>query len=44
MNRFDYAVAPSVEAAVAALGAAGEPPKVLAGGTTLVDLMRLNVE
>ena len=44
MNRFDYAVAPSVDAAVAALGAAGRPPKVLAGGTTLVDLMRLNVE
>jgi xanthine dehydrogenase YagS FAD-binding subunit len=44
MNRFDYAVAPSVDAAVAALGASGRPPKVLAGGTTLVDLMRLNVE
>ena len=44
MNPFDYTVAPSVDAAVAALGAAGRPPKVLAGGTTLVDLMRLNVE
>jgi len=44
MNPFDYTVAPSVDAAVAALGAAGWPPKVLAGGTTLVDLMRLNVE
>ena len=44
MNPFDYTVAPSVDAAVAALGAARRPPKVLAGGTTLVDLMRLNVE
>jgi xanthine dehydrogenase YagS FAD-binding subunit len=48
MNPFDYTIAPSVDAAVAALGAllgaAGRPPKVLAGGTTLVDLMRLNVE
>ena len=44
MNPFDYTVAPSVDAAVAALGAAGRPPKILAGGTTLVDLMRLNVE
>jgi xanthine dehydrogenase YagS FAD-binding subunit len=44
MNRFDYTVAPSIDAAVAALGAAGPRPKVLAGGTTLVDLMRLNVE
>ena len=44
MNPFDYTVAPSIDAAVAALGAAGRPPKILAGGTTLVDLMRLNVE
>lgn len=44
MNPFDYTVAPSVDAAIVALGAAGRPPKVLAGGTTLVDLMRLNVE
>jgi xanthine dehydrogenase YagS FAD-binding subunit len=43
MNPFDYTVALSVDAAVAALGASRRP-KVLAGGTTLVDLMRLNVE
>jgi xanthine dehydrogenase YagS FAD-binding subunit len=44
MNPFNYTVVPSVDAAIIALGAAGRPPKVLAGGTTLVDLMRLNVE
>jgi xanthine dehydrogenase YagS FAD-binding subunit len=44
MSPFDYTVAPSIDAAVAALGAAGRPAKVLAGGTTMVDLMRLNVE
>jgi xanthine dehydrogenase YagS FAD-binding subunit len=43
MNPFDYTVARSVHAAVHALGS-GPPPKILAGGTTLVDLMRLNVE
>jgi len=44
MNPFDYTVAPSVDAALAALGRSGRPPRILAGGTTLVDLMRLNVE
>jgi len=44
MNPFDYTVAHSVDAAVSALGGSGRPSKILAGGTTLVDLMRLNVE
>jgi xanthine dehydrogenase YagS FAD-binding subunit len=44
MNPFDYTVAHSIDAAVHALGGSDPPPKILAGGTTLVDLMRLNVE
>jgi xanthine dehydrogenase YagS FAD-binding subunit len=44
VNPFNYTVAPSVDAALAALGRSGRPPRILAGGTTLVDLMRLNVE
>jgi xanthine dehydrogenase YagS FAD-binding subunit len=44
MNPFDYTAARSIDAAVRALGGPGPPPKILAGGTTLVDLMRLNVE
>ena len=44
MNPFDYTVAHSVQDAINAIGSSARPPKVLAGGTTLVDLMRLNVE
>jgi xanthine dehydrogenase YagS FAD-binding subunit len=44
MNPFDYTLAPSIDAALAALGRPGCPPRILAGGTTLVDLMRLDVE
>jgi xanthine dehydrogenase YagS FAD-binding subunit len=44
MNPFDYTVAHSVQDAVSAIGSSAHPPKILAGGTTLVDLMRLNVE
>jgi xanthine dehydrogenase YagS FAD-binding subunit len=44
MNPFDYTVAHSVQDAISAIGNSAHPPKVLAGGTTLVDLMRLNVE
>ena len=44
MNPFDYTVAHSVQEAIGAIGGSAHPPKGLAGGTTLVDLMRLNVE
>jgi xanthine dehydrogenase YagS FAD-binding subunit len=40
---FKYVSASSVEEVVDAL-AAPDPPRILAGGTTLVDLMKLNVE
>jgi xanthine dehydrogenase YagS FAD-binding subunit len=43
MNPFSYQRAPTPEAAVAALAAAPRG-RYLAGGTTLVDLLRLNVE
>jgi xanthine dehydrogenase YagS FAD-binding subunit len=40
---FKYVSASSIEEVVDAL-AAPDPPRILAGGTTLVDLMKLNVE
>lgn len=43
MIPFKYVSASSVEEVVDAL-AAPDPPRILAGGTTLVDLMKLNVE
>ena len=43
MIAFKYISVSSIEEVVAAL-AAPDPPRILAGGTTLVDLMKLNVE
>jgi xanthine dehydrogenase YagS FAD-binding subunit len=44
MRPFAYAKPDSVESAVEALAAAGPGAKVLAGGTTLYDLMKLDIE
>ncbi len=44
MRPFAYARADSVESAVRALSEAGPGVKVLAGGTTLYDLMKLDIE
>ena len=43
MIPFKYVSASSIDEVVDAL-AAPDPPRILAGGTTLVDLMKLNVE
>ncbi len=40
---FDYAVAESVEDAIRLLGAGGEDAKLLAGGHSLIPLMKLRV-
>ncbi|HSI40203.1 MAG TPA: xanthine dehydrogenase family protein subunit M [Xanthobacteraceae bacterium] len=44
MQPFDYVRATSVADAVRAFGAAGPDTRLLAGGTTLYDLMKLGVE
>ena len=44
MKSFTYARPTTVTAAVQALAAARSPIRILAGGTTLYDLMKLNIE
>lgn len=44
MRSFSYTRAQTAEAAVAAFAAAGTGARFIAGGTTLYDLMKLNVE
>lgn len=44
MQRFSYVRPKSVEDALAAFAAAGPAARYIAGGTTLYDLMKLNVE
>jgi xanthine dehydrogenase YagS FAD-binding subunit len=44
MKRFDYARPMDLESAVATLSAGGEGTRLIAGGTTMFDLMKLDVE
>ncbi len=44
MKRFDYSRPTDLESAVATLAAGGEGTRLIAGGTTMFDLMKLGVE